>query len=115
MRTRLATTSHTSHAASSASLTLPHRAKAAISETMEIAGTYFPARRYSSDTRWGRNSADRAESGAGSVAKFVFCVLDRTVQFWHKFGGRPRIAIYFRTRRAGPVQAGPALHVWPPK
>src|SRR5215831_13021167 len=87
MRTRLATTSHTSHAASSASLTLPHRAKAAISETMDIAGTSFPARRYSSDTRWGRNSADRAESGAGSVAKFVFCVWERTVQFWHGLAG----------------------------
>src|SRR5262252_4731660 len=81
MRTRLATTSHTSHAASSASLTLPHSAKAAISETMDIAGTSFPAKRYSSDTRWGRNSADRADSGAGRVAKFRFCVGKRTTDF----------------------------------
>src|SRR5215471_1871995 len=48
---------------------------------MDIAGTSFPASRYSRDTRWGRNSADRAESGAGGVAKFAFCVWERTTNF----------------------------------
>src|SRR5499426_2334415 len=48
---------------------------------MDIAGTSFPERRYSRDTRWGRNSADRADSGAGSVAKFAFCVGERTTNF----------------------------------
>src|SRR6266516_1252037 len=102
-----------------------------MAEVRRMAGTSFPDSRYRSETRCGRNSAeDRAPIEARDAVTFSFVKSEPLILA--RFGKRcrsseqeadPRVESLmgqeesrytFEVRcRAGPVRAGPALHVWP--